>query len=143
MAMLAWLIVQGHGNPKKCVNHCEEAMLNLGVAFIYVFAFFNLRDNEPTRFKYLAFYIILFLENTVFVFTWFFYSNNVHIAENVSFRVSGIVGDYVLFFVGIISMVVYYICLHPSLEFRSKIGRKFKSDVPEQQQAVTNLDELG
>ena len=140
LAMLAWLIVQEHRNQKNGVNHCEEAMLNLGVAFVYVFTFFKLGDDEPTRYKHLAFYLVCFVENTIFVLTWFFSSNNVHVAEDFSFRVCGIVGDYVLFFVGIFCMVVYYVCLHPSPECRSKIRREFRSVVPEPQEQEIKLE---
>jgi hypothetical protein len=109
--MLAWLIVQGN---QACSNQCEEAFFILVVAFIYIFTFFNIRD-EPTRYKYLTFYVICFLENTILLFTWFLSPSLSQPAEDFVFRVAGLVGDYVLFFLGIISMLLYYIYFHPSL----------------------------
>lgn len=113
--MLAWLIVQGN---QACSNQCEEALFNLVVAFIYVFTFFNIRD-EPTRYKYLTFYIITFLENTILLFTWFF-SWGPSSSDLILFRVAGLVGDYVLFFIGILCMVMYYAYFHPSVGFFAK-----------------------
>lgn len=107
--MLAWLIVQ---KTKACENQCEEALFNLIVAFIYIFTFFNVRD-EPTRYKYLTFYTICFLENTLLLFTWFF-SFNLSTPDILWFRISGLVGDYALFFLGILCMVLYYLYFHPS-----------------------------
>ncbi len=113
--MLAWLIVQGN---QACSNQCEEALFNLVVAFIYVFTFFNIRD-EPTRYKYLTFYMISFLENTVLLFTWFF-SWGPTSPEFIWFRIAGLVGDYTLFFIGILCMVMYYAYFHPSVGFFAK-----------------------
>jgi len=111
LAMLAWLIVQGN---QACSNQCEEALFILVVAFIYIFTFFNIRD-EPTRYKYLTFYLISFLENTILLFTWFLSPNIATPIDVFWVRVAGIVGDYALFFIGIISMLLYYLYFHPSL----------------------------
>ena len=139
LAMLAWLIVQGN---QECADHCEEALLKLVVAFIYVFTFFNVRE-EPTRYKYLTFYLICFLENTILIFTWFFSFNNVYTSEIFWFRVSGTVGDYALFFLGIICMITYYVYFHPSLEFRSKSKKEFQAEVSQQQQQQAVTKNLG
>lgn len=110
-AMLAWLIVQ---KTNACgENQCEEALFNLIVAFIYIFTFFNVRD-EPTRYKYLTFYMICFIENTLLLFTWFF-SFNLSTPDILWFRVSGVIGDYALFFLGILCMVLYYVYFHPTV----------------------------
>lgn len=113
--MLAWLLVQGN---QTCSNQCEEALFHLVVAFIYVFTFFNIRD-EPTRYKYLTFYIISFLENTVLLLTWFF-SFGPSTPEIVWFRIIGLVGDYALFFTGVLCMIMYYAYFHPSVGFFAK-----------------------
>jgi len=114
--MLVWLIVQGN---QACSNQCEEALFNLVVAFIYVFTFFNIRD-EPTRYKYLTFYIITFLENTVLLLTWFFPFTGASTTDTLLFRVAGLVGDYALFFMGIICMVMYYSYFHPSIGYLAR-----------------------
>ncbi|CAL8086972.1 unnamed protein product [Orchesella dallaii] len=116
LAMLVWLIVQGN---QACSNQCDEALFNLVVAFIYVFTFFNIRD-EPTRYKYLTFYIISFFENTVLLLTWFFPFTGVSTTDILWFRVAGLVGDYALFFMGILCMVIYYTYFHPSVGFLAR-----------------------
>lgn len=110
VAMLAWLIVQ---KTKACTNQCEEVLFNLIVAFIYIFCFFNVRE-EPTRYKYLTYYMVCFMENSVLLFTWFF-SFNLSTPEILWFRISGLVGDYSLFFLGILCMVLYYVYFHPTV----------------------------
>lgn len=141
-AMVAWLIVQ---RTKACENHCEEALFNLIVAFIYVFTFFNVRD-EPTRYKYLTFYIICFLENSCLLFTWFF-SFNLSTPDILWFRISGLVGDYAVFFLGILSMVLYYVYFHPSVGVHqsdqknptkapSNASISFPSDLPVRSKAL-------
>ncbi|CAG7817060.1 unnamed protein product [Allacma fusca] len=144
LAMLVWLVVQGN---QDCANQCGEALLNLVVAFIYIFIFFNVRD-EPTRYKYLTFYLICFLENTILLLTWFFSLTNVSTPEILWFRVSGIVGHYALFFLGILFMVLYYVYFHPSLQFRFKSSpskKEYQPDVGPQQQSssVKNLTRKG
>lgn len=126
LAMLAWLILQGH---QTCSNQCEEALFVLVVAFIYIFTFFNIRD-EPTRYKYLIFYSICFLENTALLFIWFLPPTLKATGNEDIFwlRVAGIVGDYALFFIGLISMVLYYVYFHPSLSRRDSKTLEFEKE---------------
>jgi hypothetical protein len=123
--MIAWLLAQK--NP-SCSNSCEESLFNLVVAFIYIFTFFNVKD-EPTRYKYLTFYVINFLENTVLLCTWFF-SFNLTTPEILMFRISGLVGHYALFFLGILCMVLYYVYFHPSVGAVSKEMKDSAQNVP-------------
>jgi len=111
LSMLAWLIVQGN---QACSTECEEALFNLVVAFIYIFTFFNIRE-EPTRYKYAIFYVVSILENTVLLFTWFFSDNDESSPEIIWFRTAGLVGDYALFFLAILCMVLYYVYFHPTV----------------------------
>lgn len=120
--MLAWLIVQ---KSRVCETQCEEALFNLIVAFIYIYTFFNVRE-EPTRYKYVTFYVITFVENTVLLLTWFF-SFNLTTQDILYFRISGLVGDYALFFAGILCMVLYYVYFHPTVGSMSRSALKAPS----------------
>lgn len=109
--MSAWLLVQG---TQACRSRVEEFFFDLVLGAIYIFSFFNVKD-EPTRNKYILFYSFCFVENTCLITFWFLYANsNLGIGETHWYWIPGMVGHYVMFFSGIFFMVTYYVCFHPS-----------------------------
>ena len=97
--MFLWLFYE------ERARSCEELLFNLIVSFVYLFTYFNVRD-ERTRFKYLFYYCVVFLENSLFILVWYLYCG-----ENLGL----LIAQPALFLLAIMLMLVYYKWLHPSL----------------------------
>ncbi len=54
---------------------CEEVIFWLVLGAIYIFSFFNAKE-ERTRYKYLLYYAFCFCENTALIVVWFLYAND-------------------------------------------------------------------
>ena len=64
--MSTWVIFQG---TQACNNRCEEVLFSAVLGAIYIFSFFNAKE-ERTRFKYIIYYSFCFCENTALVVVW-------------------------------------------------------------------------
>ncbi|XP_050305903.1 XK-related protein 6-like [Anthonomus grandis grandis] len=117
--MSFWLAI-GQQQTAACSNRCEELLLSVALGLAYVLAFISPRDG-PTRYVYLVYYLVCFMENTGALVVWCF-SNN---SSNNPFLYYGAAGSQVLSFVlAITFLIVYYKYCHPSLSSkRSKIPR--------------------
>lgn len=101
---------------KMIIFRCEDIMFAITLGGIYVFAFFNAKD-ERTRYKYLIYYTICFVENTIFMVVWALYAEdklNWRNEEHLWYYYPGIICHYILFFAGLVFMLTYYVTLHPS-----------------------------
>lgn len=63
-----WLAI-GHHQTAACSNRCEELLLSMALGLSYVLAFLSPRDG-PTRYQYLAYYLVCFMENTGALVVW-------------------------------------------------------------------------
>merc|ERR1712038_1422050 len=86
IVMASWIIFQ---RTAACNTRCEEFLFALVLGVIYIFMFFNAKE-EKTRYKYLLYYTFCLVENTAMM------------------------GHYLAFLLGIMFMVVYYIWMHPT-----------------------------
>lgn len=66
--MSIWLAL-GHAHAAMCINRCEELLLSAALGLVYVFAFIANRDGQ-TRYSYLAYYLVCFMENTGALVIW-------------------------------------------------------------------------
>jgi len=66
--MCAWLAL-GHHQTAVCSSRCEELMFSAMLGLAYVLAFIAPRDG-PTRYTYLAYYLVCFMENTGALVVW-------------------------------------------------------------------------
>lgn len=94
--MTIWVItMQTH----FCNTKCEELAFNALLGIIFIFCYFNPVDNA-TRYRYLAFYLFMFVENTALLIFW---------AQQVRYEtwVKELVINthYICFVVGILLMV--------------------------------------
>ncbi|XP_074598715.1 XK-related protein 6-like [Brevipalpus obovatus] len=122
--MTIWIMHQG---TSFCRNEQFEYLLNMIIGTVYLFCFINIKD-EPTRYKYIAYYVIVFIENTVFIALWYLkitshsLSNIIGVTgplstESISVNhtavamVSGLFGS---FFAGLLFMLLYYRFFHPN-----------------------------
>lgn len=63
-----WLAL-GHQQTAVCTSRCEELMLSSALGLAYIVAFISPKDG-PTRYSYLAYYLVCFIENTTSLVVW-------------------------------------------------------------------------
>jgi uncharacterized membrane protein YhaH (DUF805 family) len=68
IVMSIWLALSQH-HPAACSSRCEELFLSISLGLAYVLAFISPRDG-PTRYIYLAYYLVCFMENTAALVVW-------------------------------------------------------------------------
>jgi len=112
LIMSTWVVFQ---NTTACSTKCEELLFCLVLGAIYIFSFFNAKE-EKTRYKYLFYYTFCFCENSALMVLWFFYGKQLATSEGVLawYFYPAIFGHYLAFFAGIFFMVIYYVFFHPS-----------------------------
>ena len=67
--MTVWVMVQG---TDFCPTKVEEKLFDCVVGVIYCFTFFNLKEGK-TRWRALAFYSLMFVENAAALTVWYLY----------------------------------------------------------------------
>ena len=93
---------------KSGLSKCNKFFLGIIVAYMYSFCFIN-TSSENTVFRYTLFYIIMFLENAVLTAVWYMRADQ----SDGGTKVNTIVFiSTCSFFIGVISLVVYYKFFH-------------------------------
>lgn len=111
LIMSTWVVSQ---RTQACNTKCEEVLFCLVLGAIYVFSFFNAKE-ERTRYKYLIYYSFCFCENTILLVFWFLFANqDVPPGHTHWYYYPGIIIHYLAFFGGIFFMLVYYAYFHPT-----------------------------
>eukprot|EP00088_Acartia_fossae_P004312 TRINITY_DN11844_c0_g1_i5.p1 TRINITY_DN11844_c0_g1~~TRINITY_DN11844_c0_g1_i5.p1 ORF type:complete len:588 (-),score=83.91 TRINITY_DN11844_c0_g1_i5:364-2127(-) len=105
IVMSSWVIYQ---RTTACNTHCEEFLFALVLGAIYIFSFFNAKE-ERTRAKYLLYFSFSFCENTALLAVWFY-----RVDKSLWFVYPALIGHYLAFFGGIFFMLCYYIWFHPT-----------------------------
>jgi hypothetical protein len=78
------------------------------IGAIYLFCFLNVKD-EPTRYKYLSYYIIAFAENISLILLWYFKND-----PTKWYHIPALVAVISAFAAGILFMLIYYWFFHPN-----------------------------
>jgi len=105
--MASWIIFQ---RTNACNTKCEEFLFALVLGVIYIFMFFNAKE-EKTRYKYLLYYSFCLIENTAIIIIWFL-SPSTSLTSWYVFP--AMCGHYLAFFAGIMFMIFYYLWFHPT-----------------------------
>ena len=93
---------------KSGLNSCNKLFLGIIMAYMYTVCFVN-TSSENTVFRYTLFYIIMFLENAVLTAVWYMQADQ----SDGGTKVNSIVFiSACSFFIGIISLIVYYKFFH-------------------------------
>ncbi|KAL0277481.1 UNVERIFIED_CONTAM: hypothetical protein PYX00_004743 [Menopon gallinae] len=109
VVMSLWLGLVHH-QTAICGNLCEEIIFHIALGLAYVIAFISPKDG-PTRYSYLAYYLVCFMENTAALVVWCVAGTS---AQNPELHY-GVVGVQISSFILCISfMVSYYKYYHPS-----------------------------
>jgi len=106
--MSIWVVFQ---NTQACNTKCEELLFCLVLGAIYIFSFFNAKE-ERTRYKYLIYYTFCCCENSALIFVWFITTQDTQ--KGQWYYYPGIIGHYVSFFAGLFFMIIYYVYFHPT-----------------------------
>ena len=121
IAMTAWILYQ---KPKfGSDNRVLKFMFPVVIGFIYLFCFFNVKDGF-TRRRLVFFYALTFVENCALMGAWLPYRHEYGV---IFVAALGMV--FGGFFIGILALVLYYQCYHPSLE-KQGICIRTSHDVP-------------
>ena len=106
LVMLMWILMQ---RTTFCSSKIQEFCFNVVAAFMCVFDFFNLIEGH-TRLRYIIYYLLVYCENVAMVVVWYFYRSS----TAGLYAVPVIVIVVVVFWVGILLQVVYYMAFHPN-----------------------------
>ncbi|XP_069676569.1 XK-related protein 4-like isoform X2 [Periplaneta americana] len=107
--MSAWLAL-GHQQTAVCASRCEEVLFSFVLGLAYILAFIAPRDG-PTRYSYLAYYLVFFMENTGALVVWCVASSS---AQNPVLYYGAVVAQVVAFILALAFMLLYYRYFHPS-----------------------------
>lgn len=113
--MSIWIMHQGTRfcDTLQGPSPCEEYLFNMIIGTIYLFCFINVKD-EPTRFKYLAYYVIVLAENGSLISLWYAKTSADPIKAALWYHVPAFAGVFGAFFMGIFFMLIYYRFFHPN-----------------------------
>jgi len=107
IVMASWVVTQ---RTAACNTRCEEFLFALVLGAIYIFMFFNAKE-ERTRYKYLLYYTFCLIENSAIICIWFMSPSTVVTNWYVF---PAMIGHYLSFFAGIMFMLCYYLWFHPT-----------------------------
>ncbi|KAI1895898.1 hypothetical protein AGOR_G00111490 [Albula goreensis] len=105
-AMAFWVV---HGGTDFCMSKWEEVLFNMVVGIVYIFCWFNVKEGR-TRWRMVAYYSVVLVENTVLTCLWYAYRDP---ATTDAYAVSALCGVYLSFASGVVFMFLYYGVLHP------------------------------
>ncbi|XP_076308740.1 XK-related protein 4-like [Tachypleus tridentatus] len=88
-------------------RQCEEYLFNMVIGAVYLFCFLNVKD-EPTRLKYLTYYIIVFIENSSMIILWYLRTD-----PSLWYHLPALICVFVSFSLGITFMLLFYRFCHP------------------------------
>ncbi|XP_064104747.1 uncharacterized protein LOC135214407 [Macrobrachium nipponense] len=104
IAMFLWVVRQKTGISAV---KWEENLFNFIMAVTYCFCFFNLKEGH-SRWRMIAFYVVIIIENSAFVITYFFLG---HHDVWLKYTALGIVFGGMT--VGLMCLILYYRFFHP------------------------------
>lgn len=124
--MTMWIYVQ---KTDFCQKRWEEFFYNVIMGIVHIFVFFNVKDTR-TRYKYVAYYTLTFIEGSLLIAICFIMSR---LAFKVYWPV--VIGFYGAFILGITFMCIYYAFYHPTL-MSSVANNGDQTDGPSQENEV-------
>ncbi|XP_041484932.1 XK-related protein 6-like [Lytechinus variegatus] len=131
IGMTAWLIWQ------KTEFHdatWDEIPFDAVVGIIHIFCFFNMKEGH-TRYRALAFYGVIFIENTILLVLWYQKQESrekIYAIPALGFVWGG-------FFVGLLFMALYYTSCHPTDDILCCIPPPWNKDHPKKEMNNTPI----
>ena len=90
-------------------QRCLEKMFNIICGYVMIFCFLNLREGH-TRFRFLIFYFIFYVENFFMLAFWFRFTPDL----GAWFHIWGFIVVLICFVLHVIFQLLYYTCFHPT-----------------------------
>lgn len=106
LTMFLWLISPKNVFHGEAISIKKKTMYSMLIAFVYIFCYINLQEINAQQ-KMLAFYITMFLENSLLMAVFLFLR-----AKSAWFLGTSIIAAWGGFLIGIIFMVLYYKFFH-------------------------------
>lgn len=110
--LLHWVIASGWLMSQHTTfyeNKRLEKAFNVICGYVMLFCFLNLREGH-TRFRYLLFYFLFYVENFVMLAFWFRFTPDL----GTWFHIWGFIAVLILFVLHVGSQLLYYISFHPT-----------------------------
>lgn len=105
--MIVWITII---KPDFGTTACERHLFTLVSAIIHIFCFLNLKDGR-SRWRMLVYYLVILIENSVLILIWFVYKHIGAPPWLVPLGFSVVFGGFLF---GVLVMLLYYGCCHPS-----------------------------
>ncbi|XP_059618510.1 XK-related protein 6 [Phlebotomus argentipes] len=108
-----YIFVSDRRNLNLCnYNFFTKFLLSLTIGTIFLFHLISVKEG-PTRYRYVTFYSICFVENLACLITYFFYADWKLMPIYLFYLfVGAVIG---LFLLGITFQIIYYKCFHPNV----------------------------
>lgn len=105
-------------NTSHTLNRIKEILFYAVMGLVYIFSYLSLNDS-PTRYKYVFYYSLCFVENSFAILVWSLWDN-----KGLWWFAALSVVTLVMFVLGIILMLIYYSYYHPSMGlcYQAEIG---------------------
>uniref|UniRef100_A0A7G3B184 XK-related protein n=1 Tax=Lutzomyia longipalpis TaxID=7200 RepID=A0A7G3B184_LUTLO len=104
-------------NHKLCAyNFFTKFLFSITVGTIFLFHVIPVTEGS-TKYKYMTYYAIYFLENSLCLVVYYFYTDWNIISINLYYSYAGVVIG--LFILGIIFQIIYYLYFHPNITSRA------------------------
>ncbi|XP_078349287.1 XK-related protein 6-like [Oculina patagonica] len=87
----------------------KQKFFRFAIAYVHMFCFFPLEGKNTRKWGY-PYYILNLIEDTVMVLLWNFLTS-----YDLKFRIVILTTEWGTFLIGIVSLVLFYRCFHPSL----------------------------
>lgn len=87
----------------------KQKVFRFAIAYVHIFCFFPLEGKNTRKWGY-PFYILTLIENSAMVLLWNFLPS-----YGLKFRIAMLTTEWATFVIGIVSLVLFYRCFHPSL----------------------------
>lgn len=129
------LIVQLFDRPPFCNHHIIASIaFSLTLGAVYLFTYIPVKELKVTRYRYVTYYTICFVENIACAVVWYIYCD-IYEPEmrNMVYYLGFLIISTAPFIFGIIFMGLYYLFFHPR-------ARKGVNDVIEQKMDQIELN---
>lgn len=97
LVMSLWIDMVHH-ESSLCASRCEEIIFNIALGLAYIIAIISPKDG-PTRYSYLAYYLVCFIENTATLVVWYENFNIIKIPCHRIFYMN--INDIIICIVGV------------------------------------------
>lgn len=130
------IIVQLFDRPLFCNHHIIASMaFSLTLGGVYLFTYIPVKELKTTRFRYVTYYTICFIENIACAVIWYMYCDLYEPEmRSMVYYIGFLIISTVPFVVGIFFMILYYLYFHPTV-------RKGVNDVIEQKMDQIELND--